>query len=689
MPTYTPQQIASQKALKEKIAGSAGVTTRPTTQNNVAPKPAFNPNQDLMRDEAKYNASMQKPTLTDDGKVPGAPQMPAPKTPTVSDIYGGLVSPQETAMNDAYKQQEAYYKESMAPVDEAAIRQKTMDQFQAEIDAVNKIYAQKKQEEAVAGQGRLGSSAAIQARSGLLGSDFGAAQTEKTSQYNRDLQASIDAEKALKIQNIFNNARTEAQKEIDAKRQARKEGYSSYMDYLKGANDRNTQKVTQYADQLLYSGVEIKDADINALAEQLGVSPQALKAQYNKAKEVRDASKKAQEPITEKIGNTLLVYNPTTGRYEQQYSAPEEARKPITQTVGGNMLQYNPSTGQWENIFTAPESASDLKKVTINGVDYMQDANGNLITPKVPTVPTAERISQAQKIKDTAQSILDSEDWTNAVGPTSSQIPQWMRTGKRNAVDAKIKLLQGLLTLPNLGILKGPMSDKDIEFLRNASTAGLATNIDEAEFERIMKGIIADSDKVINNAVTSTPQVTEQQRAEIDSMRKQLENEGFSPQEIEDAIRAEYPSFNTESQTSLNGSISSPLAMSIVQQESGGNYNSVGDVPAGYSEEDRALGKYQIVPKYHFQKIGLTNTPENRKKFLNSPELQDQLFSKIISGLESQYGGNPTKVAAAYYGGPKAASIVGTPEGDKPQYAGGKKYPSINQYARSVVSRIS
>lgn len=643
----------------------------------------FDPMAQQRQEQAAYEASLKK---KQDTPTP-PPVDPQPKTPTVSDIYGGLVTPEDTALKTGYSDYEKYTKEQLAPVDEAAIRQKTMEQFQAEIDAMNKIYAQKKQEEAIAGQGRLGSSAAIQARSGLLGSDFGAAQTEKTNRYNQDLQDSIDAEKAYKIQEILGKANKEAKAEIDAKKAARQQGYAAYMEYLKGATERSNQKVTSYADQLLYSGTEINDQDLKALAEQLGVSPQALKAQYNKAKLA--ATPGPQKPITEKVGNALLVYNPATGKYEQQYSAPEEAQKPVTQTVGGNMLQYNPSSGQWETVFTAPESASDLKKVTVNGVDYMQDANGNLITPKVPTVPTAERISQAQKIKDTAQSILDSEDWTNAVGPTSSQIPQWMRTGKRNAVDAKIKLLQGLLTLPNLGILKGPMSDKDIEFLRNASTAGLATNIDEAEFERIMKGIISDADKVVKNAASGTSPVNEQQRAEVDSLRRQLEAEKYSPQEIEDAIKAEYPSFNKESQTSLNGSISSPLAMSIVQQESGGNYNSVGDVPAGYSEEDRALGKYQIVPKYHFQKIGLTNTPENRKKFLNSPELQDQLFSKIISGLESQYGGNPTKVAAAYYGGPKAASIVGTPEGDKPQYAGGKKYPSINQYARSVVSRIS
>ncbi len=131
------------------------------------------------------------------------------------------------------------------------------------------------------------------------------------------------------------------------------------------------------------------------------------------------------------------------------------------------------------------------------------------------------------------------------------------------------------------------------------------------------------------------------------------------------------------------------LASSIVKQESGGSYSAIGQVPAGYSDADKALGKYQIVPKYHFAKIGLANTPANRQKFLQSPALQDKLFNQILAGLAKQYDNDPRKIAAAYYGGAKGAAVVGTRAGDKPQYAGRKEYPSINQYVASVVGRLS
>lgn len=148
--------------------------------------------------------------------------------------------------------------------------------------------------------------------------------------------------------------------------------------------------------------------------------------------------------------------------------------------------------------------------------------------------------------------------------------------------------------------------------------------------------------------------------------------------------------FRNDLSTSLNGSGMQSLAQSIIQQESGGNYNAVGEVPAGHSEIDKALGKYQIVPKYHFDKIGLNyQSATDRQKFLNSPQLQDQLFNKIIAGLAQTYNNDPYKIAAAYYGGSSGANKVGTAAGDQPQYAGGREYPSINQYTQSVVSRIT
>lgn len=142
-------------------------------------------------------------------------------------------------------------------------------------------------------------------------------------------------------------------------------------------------------------------------------------------------------------------------------------------------------------------------------------------------------------------------------------------------------------------------------------------------------------------------------------------------------------SFNMPLSTGQNGLDS--LKQSIVTQESGGNYQAVG----AQTKYGKALGKYQIIPTFHFAKIGLKDTPADRQKFLANSGLQDQLFGKIIDELNARYGGNQDKIIAAYYGGGAAAKIVGTKAADKPQTAGGRAFPSINQYVQSVKSRIA
>lgn len=135
--------------------------------------------------------------------------------------------------------------------------------------------------------------------------------------------------------------------------------------------------------------------------------------------------------------------------------------------------------------------------------------------------------------------------------------------------------------------------------------------------------------------------------------------------------------------SSAGNASASKLARSIIQQESGGKYSAVG-IPTAHG---RALGKYQIIPKFHFAKVGLNpNSEKDRQRFLKTPALQDRLFSTILNEWSEQYGGDPAKIAAAYYGGDGGVKKLGTPAGDKPQPGG---MPSINSYVRQVLARIS
>lgn len=131
----------------------------------------------------------------------------------------------------------------------------------------------------------------------------------------------------------------------------------------------------------------------------------------------------------------------------------------------------------------------------------------------------------------------------------------------------------------------------------------------------------------------------------------------------------------------------------IAKQESEGSGGYLAVNPSG------ALGKYQILPKYHFDKIGLKDTAADRKKYLNTPALQDTLFEKVIEENKNRYG-TDEKAIAAYYGGGLGANNYGTPDGDlQGKYAWNKDkqkwdtskptgYPSVNEYVNSVLRGI-
>lgn len=139
----------------------------------------------------------------------------------------------------------------------------------------------------------------------------------------------------------------------------------------------------------------------------------------------------------------------------------------------------------------------------------------------------------------------------------------------------------------------------------------------------------------------------------------------------------------------VTSSISTPLTLgglssgvtledfshALVAQESGGDYTAVS--PKG------AMGKYQIMP-FNLGYAGLSDTPENRAKFLATPALQDKAYGAMITELYKKYDGDLMKVAAAYYGGHGAVEKLGTTAADAPQ----GNFPSINDYVRQVFGRI-
>lgn len=112
-----------------------------------------------------------------------------------------------------------------------------------------------------------------------------------------------------------------------------------------------------------------------------------------------------------------------------------------------------------------------LKRVT----DYMALAKAW----KIP--PTESQKQSSAQIMSQIQDLV-SIDWNDATG---FQINPFFSIGwtDRATAEGKIASLIATITLPNLGMLKWPMSDKDLAFIQNASTR-LSTKQSDKEFEK-------------------------------------------------------------------------------------------------------------------------------------------------------------------------------------------------------------
>ena len=298
----------------------------------------------------------------------------------------------------------------------------------------------------------------------------------------------------------------------------------------------------------------------------------------------------------------------------------------------------------------------------------------------------------------------------------------------RQAFAAGVNQLVGKETIDTLIALKarggtlGALSDQERALLQNSATKigswilkdknGNPTGkfgIDEVTFKKELEQIKEVANRAIRRAkgeeeekyvadpvIASKLEQNLREKIKVNAKGEALNDEdykklsegaaimfaaGRSQDEITKAINV---ATGFEQEVSMSTDPLASLKSSIIAQESGGNYLAIGaSTPHG-----KALGKYQIIPKFHFAKIGLKDIPEDHKKFLESPYLQDQLFGKLIEELALRYNNDPVKIAAAYYGGDAATKIVGTKKADKSQTAGGKKFPSINEYVNSVLSRV-
>lgn len=123
------------------------------------------------------------------------------------------------------------------------------------------------------------------------------------------------------------------------------------------------------------------------------------------------------------------------------------------------------------------------------------------------------------------------------------------------------------------------------------------------------------------------------------------------------------------------------LKQSIFQQES-----SSGAADTTKPNYAGAVGPMQIIPSTFdgLKRAGVIPASYD----INNPEHNKAAGNALIDQLSAKYGGDPAKVAAAYYGGPGAINPDGTINRDR-RDPKNPNAPTVGQYVDQVVGRMS
>jgi len=325
---------------------------------------AANENDALARvssfgDSAKNSGVMAARTLPQPKKNVLAAQTLGTTNDTPATTYSAF-----TPISNAQAEQDAILAQQQAAaaanatqeIDEDAIYRDQLAMFQKEIDATNQIYAQMMSDQKIVGRGNLGSAGAIQARSGLLGSDFASGQNAEVQRQNKEAEGLVAAQQAAAIAQIQGLARRSAVEEIERKRQAQQQGLQDYITYLGQSNERRASKVNALRDQLLQQGVKLEDIDpsqLNKILKDFGITKDEVAIAYadeevRRAQEAEKARIEAEDKAFERSIKSRFSLSPGETQYglDAKGNVVALASRPVASTPI-DAGQYGPS-GQIE-----------------------------------------------------------------------------------------------------------------------------------------------------------------------------------------------------------------------------------------------------------------------------------------------------------------------------------------------------
>lgn len=194
------------------------------------------------------------------------------------------------------------------------------------------------------------------------------------------------------------------------------------------------------------------------LTQRLALEQAKRQAAYGSVKdeiEITKAKAGLEKTATEnkpiEVGGNLVQLNPKTGRYESVYQGQQEYKAPSTLTTDEGIMQFNPATGEWDSTGYNPPTPADERKASME-----------------KSTEAVKRTETANAAMTTIDRLLNNPGLTYATG-RSGYLPTWSMPAESRSAVQDFDSLKALLTLENMGIMKGVLSDSDIKVLNNAS----------------------------------------------------------------------------------------------------------------------------------------------------------------------------------------------------------------------------
>jgi hypothetical protein len=262
---------------------------------------------------------------------------------------------------------------------------------------------------------------------------------------------------------------------------------------MQGGQDKTTQNQlnqrAQLAQMLMQSGQKASNPIIAALTGFLGTNElQNIADQQgnvDRAQAEREAAKEAYKidlgerqfsMQQEQMAEQQRQFNEQMKQTAQQFSAKiglerDKFNLEALRDAQNNAITkvQDPKTGV-DMLFKGMNPLNDgLEK----GLQWGIDRDGNRVAVPIAVAPNERAATQKQLALETVTRLLQNKSGVKSVYGAVDRITPNISEESRNA-ETDINALRAMLTLDNLELLKGAMSDNDIKFIQNVSAGSLS-----------------------------------------------------------------------------------------------------------------------------------------------------------------------------------------------------------------------